>query len=381
MAVQTDAGLQTVRIGFLPLTECAALAVAVERGFDRKYGLRIVLSRESSWAAVRDKLGGGMLDAAHVLYGLVYGVQLGIGCQQQEMAVLMNLSQNGQSVTLGRALAGRGAVSGEALARQMRADGRSYTFAHTFPTGNHAMLLNYWLAAQGIDPLREARLATLPPTQMVASLRAGQIDGFCAGEPWGQRAMLDEVGVTLATTQQVWQDHPGKVLGTTAIFAERNPDTCKALVAALLEAGRWIDGAPENRAATAQLLADPAYLGAAEGVIAPRLLGQYQDGMGASWQDPHPLAFYRGGEVNFPYLSDAMWFMTQHKRWGLLKDHPDYRAVAGAVNRIDLYSGGAALAGTPLPSSALRSSTLIDGVCWDGSDPAGYADSFAIRAQ
>ena len=376
MAVET---LQTIRIGFLPLTDCAALVMAAERGFDRKYGIRIELSRESSWAAVRDKLGSGLLDAAHVLYGLMYGVQLGIGCQQKEMAVLMNLSQNGQAITLARALAGRGVVNGSTLARHMKADPRTYTFAHTFPTGNHAMLLYYWLATHGLDPLRDVRTVTVPPPQMVAHLREGQIDGFCAGEPWGQRALADQVGVTLASTQQVWQDHPGKVLGTTAIFAERNPDACRALVAALLDAGKWIDASPENKQATAQVLAGPGYLGVSETVIAPRLLGRYRDGMDGEWQDAHPLAFYRGGSVNFPYLSDAMWFMTQHKRWGLLKAHPDYLAIAGAVNRIDLYQGGAALSGTPLPASAMRTSTLIDGVRWDGSDPAGYADAFHIK--
>ena len=376
MAVET---LQTIRIGFLPLTDCAALVLAAERGFDRKYGIRIELSRESSWAAVRDKLGSGLLDAAHVLYGLMYGVQLGIGCQQKEMAVLMNLSQNGQAITLARSLAGRGVVDGSTLARRMLADPRTYTFAHTFPTGNHAMLLYYWLATHGLDPLRDVRTVTVPPPQMVAHLREGQIDGFCAGEPWGQRAVADEVGVTLASTQQVWPDHPGKVLGTTAIFAERNPDACRALVAALLDAGKWIDASPENKEATAQVLAGPGYLGVSEAVIAPRLLGRYRDGMDGEWQDAHPLAFYRGGSVNFPYLSDAMWFMTQHKRWGLLKAHPDYLAIAGAVNRIDLYQGGAALSGTPLPASAMRTSILIDGVSWDGSDPAGYADAFHIK--
>ena len=370
--------MRTVRVGYLPLTDCATLVVAVERGFDRQYGVQIVLSRETSWAAVRDKLGSGALDAAHVLYGLVYGVQLGIGCQPMDMAVLMNLSQNGQSITLARSLAERGAVSGSTLARRLHIDPRRYTFAHTFPTGNHAMLLNYWLASHGIDPLRDARIVTVPPTQMAANLRDGQIDGYCAGEPWGERAVQDETGITVATSQQVWPDHPGKVLGTTARYAEQNPEVCQALIAALQEAGRWIDASAENQCAAAALLAGSAYLNAPLDIIAPRLLGEYSDGLGTSWNDLHALAFYRDGAVNYPYLTDGMWFMTQHKRWGLLREHPDYLAVAKQVNRIDLYEGGAALSGTPLPASALRSATLIDGVVWDGSDPSGYADSFSI---
>ncbi len=374
-----NSALRTVKLGFLPLTDCASLVVAAERGFDRQYGLQLVLSRESSWAAVRDKLGSGALDAAHVLYGLVYGVQMGIGCQPMDMAVLMNLSQNGQAITLSRALARLGVTDGVSLAQQLQTDARTYTFAQTFPTGNHAMLMYYWLATYGIDPLRGARMVTVPPTQMVANLRDGMIDGFCAGEPWGQRALQDEVGVTVSTSQQIWRDHPGKVLGTTAQYAERHPDICKALIAALHDAGRWIDASDDNKREAAALLARPAYLNTDAGAIAPRLLGQYRDGLDGEWQDGHPVAFYRGGEVNYPYLSDAMWFMTQHKRWGLLREHPDYLAVARRVNRIDLYEGAAALSGTPLPASPLRSTTLIDGVTWDGSDPAGYADSFAIR--
>jgi nitrate/nitrite transport system substrate-binding protein len=370
--------LRTVRIGFMPLTDCASLVMAAECGFDRQYGIRIVLSRETSWANVRDKLGSGALDAAHVLYGLMYGVQLGIGCQRQAMAVLMNLSRNGQAVTLSRALAQQGVLDGAQLARQMRDLPRSYTFAHTFPTGNHAMLLYYWLAAHGIDPLRQARALTLPPTQMVGSLGAGMIDGFCAGEPWGQRAIDEGVGVTAVTSQQIWPDHPGKVLGATAAFAASEPATCRAMIAAVLDASRWIEACSANKEQTASVLAGSAYLNTAKEAIAARLQGHYENGAGTGWRDGRSLAFHGEGEVNFPYLSDGMWFMTQQRRWGLLRDDPDYLAEAQAVNRIDLYKGAAEMTGTPLPGSAMRSSTLIDGLRWDGSDPRGYAAAFPI---
>jgi nitrate/nitrite transport system substrate-binding protein len=372
--------LQDVRVGFMPLTDCASLVVAAERGFDREHGIRIILSRETSWASVRDKLGSGALDAAHALYGMVYGVELGIGCQRQDMAVLMNLSRNGQAITLARKLAGAGVVNGPALARHGHAAARQLTLAQTFPTGNHAMLMNYWLGGCGIDPLHEVRSVTVPPTQMVGSLREGMIDGFCAGEPWGARAVAEGIGVTAATSQQIWPDHPGKVLGTTAAFAERDPAACTALVAAVLEAARWIEASDENMLATADLLAQPGCLNAAAAEITPRLMGQYDNGMGERWEDPNALAFCRDGAVNFPYLSDGMWFMTQHRRWGLLKDDPDYLAVAGKVNRVELYRQGAQLAGVAVPTGLLRSSVLIDGVTWDGTDPKGYAASFSIRA-
>lgn len=368
-----------IRIGFMPLTDSASLVMAVERGFDQKHGVKIALQRETSWASLRDKLGSGALDAAHALCGMVYGVQMGIGCKQQDMAVLMNLSQNGQAITLASALAQRGAVNGPALAATMGSGSRAYTFAQTFPTGNHAMLLYYWLAACGVDPFRDVRIVTVPPTQMVPSLREGMIDGFCAGEPWGQRAVQDGIGVTAATSQQIWPDHPGKVLGTTADYASANAGTCRALIAAVLDAAKWIDASDANKLEAAKVLAGPAYLNTSADMIAPRLLGQYQNGLGETWNDAHALAFHRGGAVNFPYLSDGMWFMTQHRRWGLLKSDPDYLAVACRVSQVELFREAAQMTGTPVPTALLRSSRLIDGTVWDGCDPAGYAASFDIH--
>jgi nitrate/nitrite transport system substrate-binding protein len=372
---------ETVRVGFMPLTDCASLVMASVLGLDEKYGIKIVLSKEASWSAVRDKLTGGELDAAHVLYGLVYGVHMGIGASQQAMAVLMGLSQNGQAITLSRQLAARGAQDGPSLAALLRNEPRRSTFGHTFPTGNHAMLLYYWLAAAGIDPLRDVQAVTVPPTQMVANLRAGHLDGFCAGEPWGHRALLDGVGVTAATSQQVWPDHPGKVLGASADFVARHPNTCRALVAAILEAGRWIDQSTANKQVMTEVIASPAYIHTGKDVIGPRILGQYEDGLGKRWQDPHSLRFYGDGAVNFPYLSDGMWFLTQHRRWGLLKDDPDYVAVAAAINQVRLYREAAELTGTRVPGSLMRRSTLIDGALWDGSDAAGYAAAFEIGAR
>lgn len=369
---------QTVRIGYLPLTDCASLVMASILGFDERHGIKIELSRETSWAGVRDKLASGELDAAHVLYGLVYGVQMGIGGQQRDMAVLMNLNQNGQAITVSSELGRAGAVDGPSLARQVRTSSRTQMYAHTFPTGNHAMLLQYWLAAQGIDPLRDVRVMTVPPSQMVAALRAGQMDGYCAGEPWGYKAIVDGVGVTVATSSAVWPDHPGKVLGTSAVFAKQHPTTCRALIAAVLEAGRWIDASEANRLQMAATLAAPDYLNTQQELLAPRLLGHYQDGLGKTWNDGGRLRFYGDGEVNFPYLSDGMWFMTQHRRWGLLRDEADYLAVARQVNRIDLYRQAAEITGTPLPAGTMRASVLCDGVRWDGSDPEAYAASFAI---
>jgi len=343
-----------VRIGFIPLTDCASVVMAAVNKFDEKYGIRIIPTKEASWASVRDKLVNGELDAAHVLYGLVYGVQLGIGGPKKDMSVLMSLNHNGQAITLSNQLKDKGAIDGPSLARLVAKKERDYTFAQTFPTGTHAMWLYYWLAAQGIDPFKDVKNITVPPPQMVANMRVGNMDGFCVGEPWNN--------------------------GTTADFVAKNPNTARAMTAAILDAGRWIDASLSNKQKTAETIAQKSYVNTDTDVIVARMLGRYENGLGKSWDDKNHMKFFNDGAVNFPYLSDGMWFMTQHKRWGLLKDHPDYLAIARKVNRIDVYKAAAAAAGVPLPKSDLRAHKLIDGITWDGKEPKKYAESFTLHA-
>jgi len=373
-----------VRIGFIPLTDCSSVVMAAVQKFDEKYGIKIMPTKEASWASVRDKLVNGELDAAHVLYGLVYGVQLGIGGPKKDMNVLMTLNQNGQAITLSNQLRDKGAIDGANLAKLVAKKEREYTFAQTFPTGTHAMWLYYWLAAQGINPFKDVKTIVVPPPQMVANMRVGNMDGFCVGEPWGNRAIVDNIGFTAVTTQDIWVDHPEKVLGTTAEWVARNPNTARAMTAAIIDAGKWIDASLANKQKTADTVASKAYVNTDADVIVARMLGRYNNGLpGAqnkTWDDRNAMKFFNDGAVNFPYLSDAMWFLTQHKRWGLLKDDPDYLAVAKKVNRIDIYKQAATAAGVSVPKSEMRSHKLIDGVVWDGKDPKKYAASFKVHA-
>ena len=369
-----------VRIGFIPLTDCASVVMAAVNKFDEKYGIKIIPTKEASWASVRDKLVNGELDAAHVLYGLIYGVQLGVGGPKKDMNVLMALNNNGQAITLSNQLKDKGAIDGASLARLVARKEREYTFAQTFPTGTHAMWLYYWLATYDINPLKDVKTITVPPPQMVANMRVGNMDGFCVGEPWNNRAIMDNIGFTATTTQDIWTDHPEKVLGTTADFVKKYPNTARAVTASILEAGKWIDAGLQNKNKMAETIADKSYVNTSVDAINQRILGRYVNGMGKSWDDPNFMKFYNDGAVNFPYLSDGMWFLTQHKRWGLLKAHPDYLKVATEINRIDIYKQAATATKTPVPASAMRSSKLIDGVVWDGKEPAKYADSFKVRA-
>ena len=368
-----------VKIGFIPLTDCASVVMAAEMGFDKKHGIKIVPSKEASWAAVRDKLVNGELDAAHVLYGLIYGVQLGVGGPKKDMNILMTLNNNGQAITLASQLREKGVTDGAGL-KKLIAAGGEYTFAQTFPTGTHAMWLYYWLAAHGINTMRDVKTIVVPPPQMVANMRVGNMHGFCVGEPWNQRAIVDKIGFTATTTQDIWPDHPEKVLGTSAEWVAKHPNTARAMTAAVLEASKWIDASEANRRKTAEVIAQKSYVNTDVPVILGRILGEYENGIGKKWTDKNPMRFFNDGAVNYPYLSDGMWFMTQHKRWGLLKDEPDYLAVARKVNRTDIYRQAAAAVGASVPASAMRTSKFIDGVNWDGKDPKKYASAFAIKA-
>jgi nitrate/nitrite transport system substrate-binding protein len=379
-AAGSDAPEKTeIRIGFIPLTDCASVVMAAEKGFDKKYGIKIIPSKEASWAGVRDKLSNGELDAAHVLYGLIYGLQLGIGGPKKDMAVLMNLNNNGQAITLNNQIKAKGVVDGPGLAKLVHAEPKEWTFAQTFPTGTHAMWLYYWMASYGIDPFKEVKVITVPPPQMVANMRVDKMDGYCVGEPWNARAIHDKIGFTAATSQDIWADHPEKVLGTTLEFVKKYPNTARALVAAILDASKYID-TMANRPEVGKIIAGKAYVNTDYEVIEDRMQGNYDNGIGKKWKDANYMKFYNDGAVNFPYLSDGMWFLTQHKRWGLLKDHPDYLAVARQVNQIKLFKEAAAITHTPLPKSELRTSKLIDGVVWDGKNPKAYADGFKVKA-
>ncbi|VEA66354.1 Nitrate transport protein NrtA precursor [Serratia plymuthica] len=370
-----------IRVGFIPLTDCASVVMAAVKKFDEKYGIKIIPSKEASWAAVRDKLLSGELDAAHVLYGMVYGLQLGVAGPQHDMAVLMTLNNNGQAITLSNQLKQAGVTDAAALKKHVDASAKgTYTFAQTFPTGTHAMWLYYWLANAGIHPFDDVRNVVVPPPQMVMNMKIGNMSGFCVGEPWNQRAIAENIGFTAVTTQEIWPDHPEKVLGTTGNWVAANPNGARALTAAVLDAARWIDSSDANREETAQVVAGRAYINTKPEVITGRMLGQYQNGLGKSWQDAHAMRFFHDGEVSYPYLSDGMWFLTQHRRWGLLSAEPDYLAVAQKINRTEIYKQAAsAVGGVNLPGRDMRASTLFDGKRWDGSNPAEYANSFSLK--
>jgi nitrate/nitrite transport system substrate-binding protein len=380
------------KLGFIALTDAAPLFVAKEKGIFAKYGMPDVeVQKQASWGTTRDNLvlgsEGNGIDGAHILTPMPYLISSGKVTQNNvptPMYILARLNLNGQCISVGKEYSdlkvGVDTAPFKAALEKKKAAGKSVKAAMTFPGGTHDLWIRYWLAAGGIDPDKDIETIVVPPPQMVANMKVGTMDCFCVCEPWGARAIADNIGFTAETTQAIWKDHPEKVLGTTAEFVQKYPNTARALTAAVLEASKFIDASASNRRKTAETIAAKSYVNTDMDIILDRMLGRYSNGLGKTWDDPDPMRFYHDGAVNFPYLSDGMWFLTQHKRWGLLKAHPDYLAVAKQINRIDIYKQAAAATGTPLPKSDMRTAKLIDGVVWDAKNPAAYADGFKLKA-
>jgi nitrate/nitrite transport system substrate-binding protein len=337
-----------LRVGFVPLTDCAPLVAAHMLQIYARHGLTVELCKQASWAAVRDKLLSGELDAAQTLYGLVYGVQMGIGGPQADMAILMTLNRNGQAITGSNRLADA-LHNGTPLKQALTTLGHKPVFAQTFPTGTHAMWLNYWLASQGVDPVHDIESVVLPPSLMADALAHDEIDGFCAGEPWHAVAESKKAGRTIVCSSAIWPDHPEKALACRRDFAALYPNTATALIRAILEASIWLEQSA-NRNQCAQWLAQPEYIGVAQQLIAPRLLGDY-----GKLASALPVKFHDAAGMNAPLAQEGAWFLQQFQRWSLLSDGVDLHTVAADVSQNALYSAAAeslGLIGLPLEPTA-----------------------------
>lgn len=342
---------EDLRLGFIPLADCAPLAVADALGFFQAEGLQVTLVREASWATIRDKVQARLLDGAHMLGPMPLASTLGVGGEPAHLIAPMALNQGGSAISVSRSLAERmrqldlGAMSARprtarALRRvvdQRRAAGAPpVTLAAVFPYSVHAYVLRSWLADAGIDPDRDVRLVITPPPRMAAQLRSGEIDGFCVGAPWNAVAEADGSGEILVRTRELWPGAPDKVLGVSAAFAEREPGALQALLRALIKAAAWADEA-ENRPALARLLARPEYVGEQESLLARSLVDA-----------PQAIVFHAGG-ASVPWLDHAAWFLAQMRRWGQIGPKVDVAAAAAAVYRPDLYRRAAADSGAPAP--------------------------------
>src|SRR6476659_1758036 len=273
-----------MRFGMIALTDCSPIIMAHELGFFRKFGIDSIVSKEASWAVIRDKLSLGENQATHMLIGMPFASTMGLaGSPVKPMVVPWLLNRNGQAITLNNKLKQAGVREPKALkplADKARASGEPLTFAMTFPPGTHAMWMRYWLASGGIHPDKDVTLITIPPAQMVANMKVDKMDGFCVGEPWNNRAIVDGIGYTVVTTQKMWPDHPEKVCAFTEEFAAKNPKTVKAVLKALHMSSEYIDKM-ENRPGVAEIISRPTYINCPKEIILDRLQGKYDSGAGA----------------------------------------------------------------------------------------------------
>src|SRR6187455_3314662 len=315
--VYADDGPETkaIRFGIIALTDCAPIVMAHELGYFKKFGIESTISKEASWAVIRDKLSLGENQATHMLIGMPLSSTMGLGGSPvKPMVIPWLLNRNGQAITLNNKLKAAGvkkAADIKPLADKAKAAGTPLTFAMTFPPGTHAMWIRYWLAAGGINPDKDVSLIVIPPPQMVANMKVGKMDGFCVGEPWNARSIADGIGYTAINTQDIWKDHPEKVCAFLGEFAEKNPKTVKAVLKALHEASVWLDDM-KNRPEQAAIVSKPTYINCPPEIILGRLKGDYDYGDGRKKEDPNYMIF-SSRNCNFPQPKYAVWWLTQFR--------------------------------------------------------------------
>ena len=373
---------KTVRFGIIALTDCSPIVMAHELGYFKQFGIESIVSKEASWAVIRDKLSVGENQATHMLIGMPLASTMGLaGSPVKPMVIPWLLNRNGQAITLNNKLKQAGVRTPQALkpvVDKAKASGDPLTFAMTFPPGTHAMWTRYWLASGGIHPDKDINLITVPPAQMIANMKVDKMDGFCVGEPWNNRAIMDGIGFTAVTTQQMWKDHPEKVCAFTEEFALKNPKTVKAVLKALHLASVHLDKL-ENRAKAAEVVSRATYINCPPEVILQRLLGNYEYGDGRKEQDKNYMIF-SDRDCNYPQPAFGKWCLSQFRRWGMVKGAPDYNGVVKRVLRPDIYMDAMKEMGVTKKVAEVQKFALWDGVPFDAADPEKYATSFPIHS-
>ena len=359
---------QKLELGFIPLTDCAPLVVAKEKGFFAAQGLDVTLSRESSWANVRDKVCTGMLDGAQMLAAMpLMSVLEGYSCEP--MVTSFSLDLNGNAITVSKELYGRMLATGEAdlntamgsamalkkvIEQDQAANSAPLTFAVVFPQSSHNYLLRYWMSSAGIDPDKDVRITVVPPPQIAHYLRAGMINGCCVGEPWNSYAVAEGLGRTLITSYDIWNNHPEKVFAVTRNWAQRNPNTHQAILIALLEACEWLEQ-PDNRREVCELLSAGRYVNAPVDVLEKSLTGTLQYSSDEPARSAPDYNVFQRYAANFPWRSHAMWFLAQMRHWGEIDDSVKLETIAKSVYRPEVYRAACDALGKPYPEVDFKS--------------------------
>ncbi|WOB41856.1 ABC transporter substrate-binding protein [Thermoleptolyngbya oregonensis NK1-22] len=375
-------GLEKVNLelGFVPLTACAPLVVAKEKGFFAKHGLdEVSLVRESSWRGIVDGIAGGYLDAAQMPAGMPVWLTVG-GHQDTPLPIVSSLTmtRNGNAVTLAKKFYEQGVYTATDFKRMLlESTEQQHTLGMVHPSSMHNLLLRYWLASGGIDPDRDVSLKTIPPAQMIADLKAGTIDGYCVGEPWNLRAAMEDAGFTVATDLEIWQGHPGKVLGVREDWANTHPNTHIALAKALLEACRYCAD-PENEPDVRSLLARREYISTNIDYIHLGNPNTFVCNLDRPMREyAHHLFF--GDGVNRPSRTEHLWMMTQMARWGEIPFPRNWMEILERVCRVSVFSTAARELGILDIKYHRGPITLFDGATFDAEDPIAYLNSLEIK--
>jgi len=415
---------EELKFGFIKLTDMAPLAIAYEKGFFEDEGLYVSLEAQANWKVLLDRVIDGELDGAHMLAGQPLGATIGFGTQA-DVITAFSMDLNGNGITVSNAVweemkkhipmdaDGRPVhpIKADALKpviEQYKAAGKPFKMGMVFPVSTHNYELRYWLAAGGINPGyyapskgdtsgqidADALLSVTPPPQMPATLEAGTISGYCVGEPWNQQAVFKGIGVPVITDYEIWKNNPEKVFGVSQQWADENPNTHIAVVKALIRAAEWLDADNNaNRGEAVKILSQSAYVGADAEVIANSMTGTFEYEKGDKRSVPDFNVFFRYN-ATYPYYSDAIWYLTQMRRWGQIAEaQPDswYMDIAKKVYRPDIYAVAAKelieegkIPASAFPDFASESgfkppqSEFIDNVTYDGSKPNAYLQQFEI---
>jgi nitrate/nitrite transport system substrate-binding protein len=408
-----------LKFGFIKLTDMAPLAVAYEKGFFEDEGLYVTLEAQANWKVLLDGVIDGQLDGAHMLAGQPLGAAVGFGTPA-DIITAFSMDLNGNGITVsnevwkemkqhvpmqdGKPVHPIKADYLKPVVDKYRAAGKPFKMGMVFPVSTHNYELRYWLAAGGIHPgfyapakgdisgqiSAEALLSVTPPPQMPATLEAGTINGYCVGEPWNQQAVFKGIGVPVITDYEIWKNNPEKVFGVNKKWAEENPNTHIRVVKALIRAAAWIDS---NRAETVKIISKPSYVGADADVIANSMMGTFEYEKGDKRSVPDFNVFFRYF-ATYPYYSDAIWYLTQMRRWGQIPEtKPDawYFDMAKKIYRPDVYAIAAKelieekkMQASDFPEFATEdgfkkpTNEFIDGVTYDGKTPNAYIESLKI---
>ncbi|WP_317933457.1 CmpA/NrtA family ABC transporter substrate-binding protein [Halioxenophilus sp. WMMB6] len=413
---------EDLKFGFIKLTDMAPLAIAYEKGYFEDEGLYVTLEAQANWKVLLDRVIDGQLDGAHMLAGQPLGATIGFGTQAHVItAFSMDLNGNGITVSNdiweqmkpyvpkdadGKPIHPIKADYLKPVVEKFKAEGKPFKMGMVFPVSTHNYELRYWLAAGGIHPgfyaphkddtsgtiQADALLSVTPPPQMPATLEAGTIYGYCVGEPWNQQAVFKGIGVPVITDYEVWKDNPEKVFGVSAEWAEANPNTHLAVVKALIRAAKWLDeNNNANRPEAVKILSLPNYVGADYDVIANSMTGTFEYEKGDKRDVPDFNVFFRY-YATYPYYSDAIWYLTQMRRWGQIAEpKPDswYMDIAKKVYKPEIYMQAAEMLieegkmkreDFPFGSDGYRApqTQFIDGITYDGHKPNEYLEKFPI---